>query len=130
MKKILSSIERGLKRLSLRELSPKNLEKTIKGCKEESIDGNTRKVTEYFIKDEKPIIVISEDSLKETSDYSHPHIKHTGFYNDRTRSYMYNEEGQLVEKSVNYGPHSIYTFSKNKVLKFDPPGSWIEQKLL
>ena len=129
MKEKLRKLEKMLKRWTHRELSPQELLKTEEGFEKERIFLDSKKDVEYSTKDGEPQLRITKRKRKITPDLSHHHIMHTGFYNDKTTQYRYDEEGRLVEKEIQTG--NIYDGERMRffVVRYDPPGSWIGKKV-
>jgi YD repeat-containing protein len=131
MTNVISRIERKLKRMAHRELSPEGLEKTKIGHRSKSRQNLLGFGTdvEYSTVDGEPQLRITERSLKTTQDFSHPGISHTLFYNDRTTQYRYTQDGRLVEKCVQTG--NIYEGEGMRftVVQYEPPGCWKGHKV-
>ncbi len=138
---MLNGLEKVIKKVLGRELSPRDLERTRSGSEfaphenvvHNGLLGTTCRKIEYFTKYDKeeknpdPCVRIRHLSTKTTPDFSHPHIMHTQLYNDKTEHRFYNLEGKLVERVIQTG--SIYTRDMNwKVVRYEPAGSLFGKK--
>ncbi len=118
-----SKIIRILKRFTHRELTQEELDKCNQGFKSSIGLSNGIYESEYSYQNGNPTLRVSSASFRRTSDVSHPHISHYGYYNDKSTRYTYSEDGKLIEKLVQYG--SFYDSGINCssfLIKYSPAG--------
>lgn len=122
MKNLISAVETGLKRLTHRELSPKELEKARQGVKVIKSSLTITQTTEYLMTGGEPQLRINYQEIDDMAD----------FYLDSTIHYFYNRDGKLVKRLEVQRGNIEFNEQFNEqvaVREFDPPGRWRGKKV-